>query len=385
MFDPSQSKSLLLTASLFDRAILHLRQRRRVSRSYPNLDQFYDKVWREAAAAHGAEITSLGPGVFEIHRGAFRTRVVGNVSDLDGLTTHVVVRSKAVVRNALERMGVPMPRAAAFSIANPTPAFAFLDRTRGPCVVKPLEGTGGGLGVTTEIRTHWQLARAARATSRFGAECFIEEQVRGDNYRLLFLDGVLIDAVLRRPPTVRGDGVSRITELIDRENDCRLAGGTTRAHCLLTLDLDVRRTLASQALSLSSVPEMGRSVIVKTAINENAAPENVVATRLAPETIDAAARVARVFGVRLAGVDLILTDPARPLLRGGGVVLEVNSPPGYFWHHERHDPGIPLATLVLGRLLEDHDARCVEPEGDAKKRTSARLSAVRDLEPQSAF
>ena len=44
-----------------------------------------------------------------------------------------------------------------------------------------------------------------------------------------------------------------------------------------------------------------------------------------------------------------------------GVILEVNSPPGYFWHHKRRNPGVFITTLVLGQLLQDQSARCAGP------------------------
>ena len=53
---------------------------------------------------------------------------------------------------------------------------------------------------------------------------------------------------------------------------CELMGATG----LLTLDLDMKRTLAKQGLSFSSVPLAGKAVSVKTAINENCGPDNGV-------------------------------------------------------------------------------------------------------------
>ena len=46
---------------------------------------------------------------------------------------------------------------------------------------------------------------------------------------------------------------------------------------------------------------------------------------------------------------------------GGGVVLEVNSPPGYFWHYKKRDGPFPVAVHVLNALLSEtqHDRTSV--------------------------
>ena len=36
----------------------------------------------------------------------------------------------------------------------------------------------------------------------------------------------------------------------------------------------------------------------------------------------------------------------------GGVILEVNSPPGYFWHYHKRDGSCPVALHVLRALFE---------------------------------
>src|SRR5688572_32104639 len=46
--------------------------------------------------------------------------------------------------------------------------------------------------------------------------------IAGASYRLLYLEGRLIDAVRRDPPTVTGDGYSTIRRLIAHENRRRL-------------------------------------------------------------------------------------------------------------------------------------------------------------------
>lgn len=350
-----QRLRLLRALDFWDRLRAYARRRNRGWQTADrNLAQFYSRVWHEAAAATGATIESLGGSVFEMRRGERRTRVHQNCSAMDDLATHVIVRTKPVMYRLLNKHDLPTPRFLDFGINDLRKAVAFMETIGGDCVIKPASDTGGGLGVTTGIHDRWHLARAAYAADKHGGGIMIEEQVAGDNYRLLYLDGRLIDAVRRGAPSVVGDGKSTIGALVQAGNQARLQRGPEVSHALLTFDVEMQNTLAKQGLTLNSVPAAGQVVAVKTVINQNAGTDNITVTgELCDAIIEAGARAAEVAGVRLAGVDVITRDPARPLQETGGVILEVNSPPGYYWHYCKADGEFPVAVHVLNELLGD--------------------------------
>jgi cyanophycin synthetase len=206
--------------------------------------------------------------------------------------------------------------------------------------------------VTTGIQTGSQLRKAALNAAAFCPELIIEEQVDGENYRLLFLHDELLDAIHRRPPTVVGDGRRTIRELVEASNKSRLAAGYQVAQVVLAFDADMKRTLRQAGLSLSSIPADGAVVVLKTAINDNQADDNEsIADRLAQPVIDSARRAAVATGVRLAGIDIITTALDRSLEDSGGVILEVNTTPGlHFHYHKRGDAArvaVPIAAASL--------------------------------------
>jgi D-alanine-D-alanine ligase-like ATP-grasp enzyme len=353
MLDLTRHPRLLKLLSWLDRIKGFLKGRHGRGRTAEkNLSAFYARVWREAAARLGASIEDLGHDVFEIRLGEAHTRVLQNFTGMDDLGTHCVVRAKPVIYRLLARANLPTPRFATFGVQDMKPGVAFLESTGTDCVVKPASGTGGGLGVTTGVRSRWQLARAVFAAGRYGGDIIIEEQVLGENYRLLYLDDKLVDAVIRRAPSVVGDGTSSLAQLVEVANVERLRQGQFVSHDLLTVDMDMKHTLAKQGLSLGSVPAHGKIVHLKTVINQNSGADNETATPLLCASIIAdGAQAATLAGVRLAGVDVITTDPRLPLRESGGVFLEVNSPPGYFWHYHKRDGAFPLAVHVLECLL----------------------------------
>ena len=124
------------------------------------------------------------------------------------------------------------------------------------------------------------------------------------------------------------------------------------SQALLTVDMDMRRTLARQGLSLRSVPAEGTTVTLKTAVNENAGADNSTVTHLlCRSVVEDGARAVRALGVRFAGIDLITPDPGRPLAEAGGVILEVNGTPNLYFHYHKRDASFPVAVHALRRLL----------------------------------
>lgn len=337
---------------------------------------FYEQTWREGAAGAGASWRPLGSGICEITLGEARTRVLDNMTALDDPVTLAVLHNKPLTHRILRAEGLSVPRHAVFSLKDVSPALAFLgqqtaggqpadcgpaDGAPGDCVVKPANGTGGGAGVATGIRTPWQLARAAAAAAVYSDELMIEEQVEGDSYRLLYLDGELIDAYRRGRPTVLGDGKSTVARLVHQANEQRLREGAAASQGQITFDLDMRRTLAGQGWSLRSVPPAGTRVTVKTADNENRGDDNTAAAHLFCRSIvEDGRRAVRALGARFAGIDLLTPDPTVPLAESGGVILEVNGTPNlYFHYHRRGAAAVPAAARVLEKLLR--------PAGEARQ------------------
>ena len=198
------------------------------------------------------------------------------------------------------------------------------------------------------------LIRASLRGALNAPRLVIERQHEGDVYRLLLLDGELLDAVRRRPPHVVGDGRSSIRELIAAENERRLAAFPSGGMWLLRADLDCVVALRAQGLNLRAVPAAGALVRVKNVTNQNRVDDNEsVRDAIGPGLAEDAARAARAVGIRLAGVDVVTPDAGRPLRDAGGVVLEVNGRPGFHHHYlvANPEPSSRVAIPVLRKLL----------------------------------
>jgi len=316
-------------------------------------DEVYRRIWAQAAADLGAQLSELPDGRLQVRRGevivAFDRRRVA----IDDPEVYRRLSDKVSAGRLLARAGVPVPACADFDPDDLAPALDFLATRGAPAVVKPV-GTGGGKGVTTGVSNCRQLERAARTAARHSARVLIETQAEGDVYRFLVLDGHVLDVVRRRPPHLTGDGRSSVRRLIAAENRRRLAAGGSAGWAVLKADLDSRITLERQNLDLRSVPPAGAIFQVKTVNNQARAQESVTVTEpMSSELEVSVVAAADAIGLRLAGVDVMTTDLTRPLEGSGGVVLEVNRDPGLHHHYHVADPAraTRVATPILERMI----------------------------------
>jgi glutathione synthase/RimK-type ligase-like ATP-grasp enzyme len=318
-------------------------------------DEFYDQLWQTAAADLDA-IYSKTAGLTRIARGGLVTFVSHSNLMLDDIITTQIMAHKGVTYQLLSEMGFAVPEYCIFTLDSLPRAQEFLARMGGEIVVKPATGTGGGNGVTTGISTSDDLVKAARHAASFNPELLAEPFLTGHCYRLLYLDGEILDVVRRDPPTLCGDGHSTIRAIVATENKCRLSTRPLSALSPLMIDRDALNHLAAQGLSPTTRLKLDQRITLKRAINENASSENhSVLSTVHPEIIAVGAELVSNLGVRFAGLDVIADDIAAPLKASGAQFHEVNVGPGIHHHYLIADrsTGVPVATSVLKYLFEN--------------------------------
>ena len=323
---------------------------------------YHVRMWQTAAAAVGAACRAQPDGVVEIREGSRSIRVRDNVTSLNEPAAVKRASDKARMLTLLAESGVPVPRGIVLTLEEFDRALRVLRTTQRPLVVKPAGSSGGGAGVSTEVTSLARLRSAVAWARTFSRYIWLEEQIEGDCYRVLVMDGEVIDTVLRLPVKIVGDGRSTIRRLIHLENKARLETAAQHPQVPIRFDIDLRNTLANQGFSLRSRPAAGEVIGLKRVINDNSSRDNVPANgRLCQAILDAACRAAAILGTRIAGVDLICTDPAVALEVSGGAIIEVNATPGFYCHTGRQDAAtFPVIERVLGKALHQGAAQATE-------------------------
>jgi len=318
--------------------------------------EYYENFWTEVALAIGAQAKSHPGCLTQISRGGLAVFVDQLDLALDSAMTVRMMFDKALTYDLLSAKGLRVPRHCEYDLSTIERAAAFLKEQAGPVVVKPANGTGGGQGVTTGIRTKSALCAASKNAAAFRRDTnlLVEEQLTGSSFRLLYLDGEFIDAVRRDSPVVIGDGKSTIRQLVNEENRRRRTRRPFSALYPLGIDREGRNTLRAQGKSFSTVPSAGEVVRVKLAVNENASSQNhVVKDEVHEEIIQTGSRLVRDLGVRLAGLDVTAEDISAPLDKDGTIFNEINVPPGIHHHYLVANPedGAGIAPLILERIF----------------------------------
>lgn len=320
----------------------------------------YLEIWQEAADEVGATLQVLDEEHLELHDGDRTTVVRFHHVQIDDQVSLELALDKSLAQRLLSEAGVPLPRGIEMDESDVQSGLEFLSDIAGPCVVKPARGTSGGSGVTCGVVTPDDFQRARLRASRWDDRMLLEQMVVGDEYRLLFLEGALLDVLRRRPPRVVGDGRSTVAALVEAENGRRAASGGRSGMSFLQVDLDCVLALRRGGWTLRSVPPDGTTVVLKSTANENAAHDNetVPADALAPALLADARRAVDAIGLRLAAVELMTPDPSRSLESVGGAILEVNGTPGLHYHALVADPmdATRVAVPILRRLLKGRPA-----------------------------
>jgi D-alanine-D-alanine ligase-like ATP-grasp enzyme len=319
------------------------------------LAQLTRAIWTEAAAAVGARVEEILPGNFEFRLDSDVAHVRGQWTPLSTPGSIERTSDKVRAHRRLREAGLPTPDHLIVDPSDTSEAEDFL-ALAGSCVAKPTRG-GGGQGVLGAIRTGSQLRRAvARISSETESDILLEQEISGDHYRLLVLDGELLDVVRRSKPQVVGDGRATVEELIFREYERRLVSANPGALKPFVVDLDCLFTLELQGLDLRSVLPAGAVATVMTASNFGGPSDSeTYRGSICPTLTDEARRACEVLGVRLGGIDIIATRTDVSLAVSGGAILEVNPIPALHHHYAVANPASAtrVAIPILRCLLAD--------------------------------
>jgi cyanophycin synthetase len=309
----------------------------------------YRGYWSGAAKHLSAEFVNLSEDVWEVRLGDRRTRIANYVTEADDPVTLHVAGDKPYCLRVAQNVGLPVALVGVYELGDWPQMLSAFRAATGPLVVKPAAGSSSGLGITTQIETQREFERAIVLASLYNPTILIERSVPAESVRLLFLNGEMLHAVRRRGVRVEGDGSSTIRRLL-RGID----------HRSLETDRLCLHTLAVQGRSLDSVPERGRSILVRSIPTGDSQQRELrtvydesITNLISPELRDRVSTLVQTLRCRFVGVDVLSNDPSVSLEKSGGVFLEINTTPGIHHHYhtveerETH----PVAVRVLEYLL----------------------------------
>jgi cyanophycin synthetase len=283
-----------------------------------------------AAERLGVPWSGVTREIFQFGHGARARRLHSSFTDHTNTLAVQVAKQKPVASRLLRSMGVPVPRQRSVRTLDECQAAA--GQLGFPLVVKPAS-RDQGMGVVTNITSLAELESAFTDARRLGATVLVEKHVDGDDHRLLVVDGRMLVATRRMPGGVTGDGRRTVVELVERVNADPVRVNDKRGLIRLVVDEEALALLSKQGLSQWDVPDAGRFVRLRYTANisTGGVPEDVTA-KVHPDNRFLAERAARIIGLDIAGVDLLIADIGQSWREIGGAICEVNAQPGLRVH-----------------------------------------------------
>jgi cyanophycin synthetase len=285
----------------------------------------------QAAEKRGIPCRRDGTGNrIQLGYGKYLHYVQAAMTDRTSVVAVELAQDRDETKERLKRNGIPVPKGKV--IYTLKEANKAADEIGRPVVVKPVNGRKG-LGVSLEVGTAAEMKTAFQVAKGYSSAILIEEMFAGRNYRVVIVGGRMVAASERLLPHVTGDGISTIRDLIATENRNPLRGdGHEKPLTKIKVDSDVITHLQHAGMSLDSIPQHGEHVTLSNRSNlSTGATAQDVTDEVHPSITRMCERAARLIGLDVCGVDLVIPDIASEITSGG--VIEINASPGLRMHH----------------------------------------------------
>lgn len=311
-----------------------------------------------AAQEREIPVQRLNEGsLLQLGYGRNQRRVQAAMTDQTSCIGVDISCDKELTKQLLYEGGVPTPRGdSTQSEEEAVEIFQWLGK---PAVVKPYNGNQGK-GVSLKLETEGEVRAAFRVAQTYSDRILVEEHIEGRNYRLLVIGDQLVAAAERIPASVIGDGVSNIEQLVQKVNENPLRGEDhTKVLTKIKIDPVVIMCLAQKNLTLDFVPAEGELIYLRDSANlSTGGIARDVTSLVHPENAELAIYAARIIGLDIAGVDLVIEDIEVSYREQKGAIIEINAAPGIRMHHY---PSLG-EPLDVGRKIVDH----VIPTGNGR-------------------
>lgn len=297
--------------------------------------------------------------LIRLGQGVHQKRIAAALSDETSTIAVDICQDKALTKEMLERHGVMVPQGVVAHAGDQAKVAA--QKLGFPLAVKPQQGHQGD-GVSLNVETIAELSRAYHWAWDHRGEggVIIEPQIAGQPYRILVVGDKVVAASRRLPPSVRGDGIHTIDQLIDQENrNPRRGPHHTMPLSPIVRDQATLMALVHQHLSLDSVPLAGQTVWLRESANLSSGGEAQDVTGDVSEALAFdMVRTAKIVGLDIAGIDIVTPNLAKSLRQSGGAVIEVNAAPGLRMHlSPSGGQAQRVGEAIIQNLFPDHDGR----------------------------
>lgn len=257
-------------------------------------------------------------------------------SSKDSKNAKEIQKDKWSTNLMISRLGLPIPKWQ--TIDNKSQLEEIWSDFAKPVVIKPTGLTGGngvvvGLNTLDEAKKAFEFAQKSvneKPREEWQKKIMIQEQVPGEDYRLLVIDGKLEIATKRIPAFIIGDGKNSIKKLINETNKDPKRDTSSPVHTLkpIVIDESLMDHLKQQNLSLDYIPKLNEKIPVRkvASMSKGGITEDFT-DEVSDEIKYVVESIASSIHAFTLGVDVLCKDISKPLTKENGAILEVNTMP----------------------------------------------------------
>ena len=200
-----------------------------------------------------------------------------------------------------------------------------------PLIMKPTNGTQGK-NVFVNINNENDIRKISinllnLYNNKKIKDIIVEEQVFGDNFRILVLNNKIIGIIKRTEPYVIGNGKLRLYDLIKNYNNEKIKNKNFPVYNI-TINI-----IHNQGFNLTSIIPNNKKVIISNTINYHNGSdiENINISNVHPKNIEMFFQIGKILNLKLYGIDYMAKSLSIPYTKDGHII-EVNEYPDLYMH-----------------------------------------------------
>lgn len=257
-------------------------------------------------------------------------KILSTKTQLNKLYSNEITNSKYDTSKLLRSYDIPVPN---FMLWNNSKIrhknIKAINKLKYPLVVKPING-GQGKDVYLDLYNIKQVLDKVDYLLNKDYKIIIEEQINGENYRIMILNDIIIDIIHRKKPSVIGDNKHNIKELIYIFN---LEQKKNNEYPITNINYSL---LKLQGLTLNSIPKKGEKIIISNVCNyhNGSKLERIPIKNIHPDNLELFKKINKVINLNLSGIDYISPDITKSYKNNYGFINEVNKGPGLDIHNK---------------------------------------------------
>ncbi len=326
------------------------------------VENFHTNIYLSAAKQLDYEISILDHqhSLVVVSHNANKLKIYKNNLDINDLVQSFIGKNKALSNNLLQKeLANFVPAQLLVNLQNANAikqALVYCQQKNFQVVIKPI-GKSLGYGVTILPQNEAETKQALQEIKNQWSTKYavIENYLSGDHeYRVLVLNGEIIDIVERIAAHVTGDGQSTVQALIDDKSEFRIRYGFDE----MLVDKVTKKHLQRQGYSLDTVLPEGQTAYLRLVCNFDPGGDivRVELSAVQSQYLQLFSDAARAVDVPFLGIDVIapnITQSWQPKQIGFNEINHAPMPHGHYFADLLEGCQQPkTAKKVLQKILE---------------------------------